>query len=180
MWSAGVESGGKWGTVQDAGTGSQIAPMDPSGGGNVAMLFVGTYTPRLDDKGRLTIPAKYREVLSGGVMVTRGQDHSLSVYLKEDFAELVARVRRATNANPRLRAYQRSLAANTDELRLDAQGRIVLSAEHRRYANLAKDLVVIGNVDHLEIWNAEAWAAYQDEYEEDYSQAGEDIFAEIL
>ncbi len=123
-------------------------------------MFLGTYTPKLDDKGRLTLPAKFRDELAGGVMVTKGQDHCLAVYPREEFARLARRAAQAPRTKPEARAFLRSLAAGTDEQFPDAQGRVTLSADHRRYAELNKECVVIGAVDYLEIWNAEAWAEY--------------------
>src|SRR6478752_6076420 len=116
-------------------------------------MFLGTYTPKLDDKGRLTLPAKYRDALAGGLMVTKGQDHSLAVYPREEFETLARRAAAASRSNPEARAFVRALAAGADEQRPDAQGRITLSPGHRRYANLSRDCVVIGSVDFLEIWD---------------------------
>ena len=114
-------------------------------------MFLGTYTPKLDDKGRLTLPAKFRDALAGGLMVTKSQDHSLAVYPRTEFEQLARRASKASRSNPEARAFLRNLAAATDEQHPDAQGRITLSADHRRYANLSKDCVVIGSVDYLEI-----------------------------
>lgn len=143
-------------------------------------MFLGTYTPKLDDKGRLTLPAKYRETLAGGVMVTKGQDHSLAVYPREAFAELARRAATASRSNPDARAFLRNLAAGTDEQLPDAQGRINLSADHRRYAGLAKECVVTGSVDYLEIWDAHAWAEYQATHEENYSAASDEALRDII
>lgn len=134
-------------------------------------MFLGTYTPKLDDKGRLTLPAKFRDSLAGGLMVTKGQDHSLAVYPRDEFALLARKAAAASRNDPEARAFVRGLAAGTDEQHADAQGRITLSADHRRYAGLAKDCVVIGSVDFLEIWDAQAWQTYVEENEENYSQA---------
>lgn len=134
-------------------------------------MFLGTYTPKLDDKGRLTLPAKFREALAGGLMITKGQDHSLAVYPREEFTVLARRAAAASRNDPEARAFVRGLAAGTDEQYADAQGRITLSADHRRYAGLAKECVVIGSVDFLEIWDAQAWQTYVDVNEENYSQA---------
>ncbi|SIS20616.1 division/cell wall cluster transcriptional repressor MraZ [Williamsia sterculiae] len=135
-------------------------------------FFLGTYTPKLDDKGRLTLPARFRDEFAGGLMVTKGPDRSLAVYKREDFAELAQRAIAAAKLNPEARSFQRNLAASTEEQRPDGQGRITLSSKHRTYANLAKECVVIGNMDHLEIWDAQAWQDYQGEHEESYSQGG--------
>ena len=143
-------------------------------------MFLGTYTPKLDDKGRLTLPAKFRDALAGGLMVTKGQDHSLAVYPREEFAALAKRAAATSRSNPQARAFVRALAAGTDEQHPDAQGRITLSSDHRVYANLSKECVVIGSVDFLEIWDKNAWDSYLAENEEDYSQARDESLGGIV
>lgn len=144
-------------------------------------MFLGTYTPKLDDKGRLTLPAKFREDLADGLMVTKGQDHSLAVYPRAEFAARARRAAAASRTNPQVRAFVRNLAASADEQRPDSAGRITLSAAHREYAGLSKECVVVGSVDFLEIWDAAAWAAYQEQTEEAYSAADtDDILAGLL
>lgn len=144
-------------------------------------MFLGTYTPKLDDKGRLTLPAKFRDDLAGGLMVTKGPDHTLAVYTRGEFEKEVAKKRAAASrGNPEARAYMRSFAAGTDEQHPDSQGRITLSADHRRYANLSKECVVIGAVDFLEIWDAEAWHDYQQTHEENFSAASDEALSDII
>src|SRR5690625_4779719 len=89
-------------------------------------------------------------------MVTKGQDHSLAVYPREEFAERARKAAAVSRTNPEARAFIRNLAASADEQRPDGSGRITLSAAHRKYANLSKECVVIGSVDFLEIWDAAA------------------------
>ena len=144
-------------------------------------MFFGTYTPRLDDKGRLTLPAKFRDALAGGLMVTKSQDHSLAVHPRAEFEEMIAEISlKAKRGNPQARAYLRNLAASTDEQYPDAQGRITLSPEHRRYANLTKECVVAGSIDFLEIWDAQAWQDYQELHEENFSAASDEALGDIL
>ncbi|MGK2880993.1 MAG: division/cell wall cluster transcriptional repressor MraZ [Mycobacterium sp.] len=143
-------------------------------------MFLGTYTPRLDDKGRLTLPAKFRDALAGGLMVTKSQDHSLAVYPRVEFEELARRATKVSRSNADARAYLRNLAAATDEQHPDAQGRITLSADHRRYANLSKECVVTGAVDYLEIWDAQAWQSYQQLHEENFSAANDEALSDII
>lgn len=143
-------------------------------------MFLGTYTPKLDDKGRLTLPAKFRDTLAGGVMVTKSLDHSLAVYPRDEFMAVARKAAATSRSDPEARAFVRSLAAGTDEQFPDAQGRITLSAEHRRYANLSKNCVVTGSVDFLEIWDLEAWETYLAENEENYSQATGTSIGEIV
>ncbi|NLU82912.1 division/cell wall cluster transcriptional repressor MraZ [Rhodococcus sp. HNM0569] len=143
-------------------------------------MFLGTYTPRLDDKGRLTLPKKFRGILDKGLMVTKGQDHSLAVYPREEFVALARRAAAASRSDPEARAFVRNLAAGTEEQEPDAQGRIVLSAEHRRYANLDKECVVIGSVDFVEVWDKAAWERYVAANEESYSQAAGAALGDIV
>lgn len=143
-------------------------------------MFLGTYTPKLDDKGRLTLPAKFREDLAGGLMVTKGQDHSLAVYPREEFAARARKAAQVSRTNPQARAFIRNLAASADEQRPDGQGRITLSPAHREYAGLTKECVVIGSVDFLEIWDAEAWRSYQEETEAEFSAAESELLGDML
>jgi MraZ protein len=138
-------------------------------------MFLGTHTPRLDDKGRLTLPAKYREELRGGLMITKGQDHCLYVFPRDEFEQLARKVAEAPFTNESVRAYQRYLFAGTDEQAPDSQGRIPITAELRRYAGLSKECVVIGAVSRLEIWDAQAWQAYQERHEDEYAQAQNEV-----
>jgi MraZ protein len=133
-------------------------------------MFLGTHTPRLDDKGRLTLPAKYRDELRGGMMITKGQDHCLYVFPREVFEQLALKVAEAPFTNESVRAYQRYLFAGTD-----SQGRVPITAELRRYAGLSKDCVVIGAVNRLEIWDAQSWQSYQERHEDAYAQAQEEV-----
>lgn len=143
-------------------------------------MFFGTFTPKLDDKGRLTLPAKFRDSLAGGLMVTKGQDHSLAVYPRDAFVELATKAAAASRTNPEARAFVRALAAGTDEQHPDGQGRISLSADHRRYAGLSRECVVVGSVTFLEIWDSEAWHNYIAENEESYSQARDESLGSIF
>jgi MraZ protein len=143
-------------------------------------VFLGTHTPKLDDKGRLTLPARYREELRGGLMITKGQDRCLYVFPRDVFTELAAKVAQAPFTNEAVRAYQRYLFAGTDEQVPDPQGRIPITPELRRYAGLAKECVVIGAVSRLEIWDAPSWARYQQEHEDDYAQAQEEVLPGIF
>lgn len=143
-------------------------------------MFFGTFTPKLDDKGRLTLPAKFREELADGLMVVKGQDRSLAVYPRGEFMVRAKKAAAASRTNPRARAFVRNLAASADEQIPDSQGRITIPAPHRDYAELTKECVVIGNVDFLEIWDAQAWERYSAEHETDFSVGDDESFADFL
>lgn len=143
-------------------------------------MFFGTFTPKMDDKGRLTLPAKFREGLGDGLIVVNGQDHSLAVYPKGEFLLRAKKAAAASRTNAKARAYVRHLASSADEQSVDSQGRISISSQHREYASLQKECVVIGNVDFIEIWDAQRWAEYAAAYEEDFSEGDDEAFAEFL
>ncbi|MFN8034248.1 MAG: division/cell wall cluster transcriptional repressor MraZ [Mycobacterium sp.] len=142
------------------------------------MLFLGTYTPKLDDKGRLTLPAKFRDALAGGLMVAKSRDRSLAVYPRAEFEQRARTAVEAAKTNPERRAELRVFAAGADEQHPDGQGRITLSSDLRRYAGLSKECVVIGAVDYLEIWDAQAWHDYQETHEENFSAAGDEALSD--
>ncbi|MGZ8180232.1 division/cell wall cluster transcriptional repressor MraZ [Williamsia sp. SKLECPSW1] len=143
-------------------------------------MFVGTHTHKLDEKGRLTLPAKFRDQLAGGMLVTRGQDRCLTIYSPEKFEEIALRAAAASKVDEKARMFQRTLMSSTEEMAPDAQGRITLSAEHRRYAGLSKVCTVIGNFDNVEVWDAEAWETYQAQHEESYSRGDNPALGSIL
>ncbi|MFB9908258.1 division/cell wall cluster transcriptional repressor MraZ [Allokutzneria oryzae] len=138
-------------------------------------MFLGTHNPKLDDKGRLTLPAKFRDALAGGLMVTKGQDHCLYVFPRAEFEQMARKVAEAPFTNEAVRAYQRYLFAGTDEQRPDSQGRISIVPELRRYAGLRKECVVIGAITRLEIWDSRAWQTYLEDNEENYAMAREEV-----
>lgn len=143
-------------------------------------MFLGTHTPKLDDKGRLTLPAKFRDALAGGLMVTKGQDHCLYVFPRAEFEQMARKVAEAPFTNEAVRAYQRYFFAGTDEQRPDGQGRIAIAPELRRYAGLTKECVVIGAITRLEIWDAQAWQSYLEEHEDSYAKAREEVLPGVF
>lgn len=126
------------------------------------MRFMGTFTPKLDEKGRLFLPAKYRDVLAEGVVVTRGQEHCLVVWPPEVFDRESERQAEQPLTNKGARAYARMLFSGGDEVVPDKQGRIGIPAVLREYASLEREVVVIGVRDRFEIWNPASWRDYQE------------------
>jgi len=113
-------------------------------------------------------------------MVTKGQDHSLAVYPKEEFVRIARKAAQLPRSNPAARAFIRNLTASADEQRPDGQGRITITPDHRKYAGLTKECVVIGAMDFLEIWDAEAWACYQADTESAFADASDDFLDGLL
>jgi MraZ protein len=144
--------------------------------GLVFLGFLGTHTPRLDDKGRLVLPAKFREGLAGGLVLTKGQDRSIVVWPAAEFAAYAERVNEASRSDPRVQAYQRVLFSGASDEIPDRQGRITVPTALREYAGLDRDVVVVGKNSTAEIWDAATWDAYLSEQEEAFSGLSEEVF----
>lgn len=143
-------------------------------------MFLGTHAPRLDEKGRLVLPAKFREGLSTGVVLTKGQDRSIVVWPAAEFAAYSERLNEASRSDARVRAYLRVLFSGAFDEIPDRQGRVTMPAALREYAGLDRDVVVVGNGTTVEIWDAQAWNTYLDGQEEGFSDLSEEVIPGIL
>lgn len=142
-------------------------------------MFFGTYTPKIDDKGRLFLPAKFREELAEGLVVTRGQERCLTIWSLEDFTKLTERLQQAPVTNKGARDYVRMLFAAASQELPDKQGRISIPPVLRDYASLRKDVVVIGSMNRIEIWDPTSWAQYSEEQEQVFSDLSDEVFPGI-
>src|ERR1017187_5977406 len=149
-----------------------------AGGGN--RMFLGTHAPKLDEKGRLFLPAKYRDELSGGVVITKGQERCLYVCPHEEFGRITEALRAAPVTAKAVRDYSRVFFASASDEVPDKQGRITIPPALREYAALQRDCVVIGANTRLEIWDEAAWAAYLAQQEDAFSDASEEVLPGIL
>jgi transcriptional regulator MraZ len=123
-------------------------------------MFLGTHTLRLDEKGRLILPAKFREELAGGVVITKGQEHCLYVFTTEQFRQLAEQLEAAPVTHKAARAYGRVFFAGAHDEEPDKQGRVTIPSHLREYAGLDRDVVVIGASSRVEIWDQQAWHTY--------------------
>ncbi|HHU09509.1 MAG TPA: division/cell wall cluster transcriptional repressor MraZ [Intrasporangiaceae bacterium] len=143
-------------------------------------MFLGTHTPRLDDKGRLFLPAKFRDRLASGIVVTRGHEKSLVIYPTEAFESLANRVLAMPSTNRRARAYARLLLSGASDQIPDKQGRVSIPAHLREYAGLDRDVTITGAGDHLEVWDSAAWNAFIDTYEDDFSNQEDEVIPGLI
>ncbi|HEY7013322.1 MAG TPA: division/cell wall cluster transcriptional repressor MraZ [Streptosporangiaceae bacterium] len=143
-------------------------------------MFLGTHTPRLDDKGRLILPAKYREELSEGLVLTKGQERCLYVFPESEFGRITEALRTAPVTSKAVRDYSRVFFASASDEIPDKQGRITIPPALREYAALQRDCVVIGANTRLEIWDATAWETYLDQQEGAFSEASEEVLPGVL
>jgi len=122
-------------------------------------MFIGQYDHSIDDKSRLTLPARFRDALADGVVLSKGLDGSIDVYPKSAWQQIVGeRIGRLDPLLPDTRTLQRHFFGGAAEDTPDKQGRVLLPTQLVRYGKLEKDVTVVGNNDHLEIWDRAAWA----------------------
>ncbi len=138
-------------------------------------MLLGTHTPKLDDKGRVILPAKFRDDLGAGVVVTRGQERCLYVFSEAEFERVHERIREAPLSNKQARDFLRMFLSGASAEKPDSQNRITLPPALRAYAGLEKELVVTGVGAHAEIWNADAWNAYAESNEDTYSDMEQEV-----
>jgi MraZ protein len=124
------------------------------------VFFMGTYTPKVDDKGRLFLPAKFRDALSEGLVITQGQENCLTVWPEATFMAEARRAQETPMTNKDARDYRRVLFAGAEQGTPDKQGRIGISPILRASAGIERDVVVAGVGDRVEIWNPQRWAEY--------------------
>jgi MraZ protein len=140
-----------------------------------AAVFLGTYAPKLDDKGRVILPAKFRDELSGGLVVTRGQERCLYVFTEREFENVHDKIRQAPVTNKQARDFLRVFLSGASQERPDNQHRVTIPANLREYAKLGRDLTIIGVGDRAEIWDTDTWNAHYDSTEGAYSDTDEEV-----
>lgn len=138
-------------------------------------MLLGTHTPKLDDKGRIILPAKFRPEFAGGVVLTRGQERCIYVFSASAFQEQLEKLRTASLTSKQGREFQRFFLSGASEQEPDSQHRVTIPVVLREYAGLDRELTVIGAGDRAEIWATEAWDAYYAEREEAFATTEEEV-----
>ena len=140
-------------------------------------MFLGEYQHAIDDKGRISIPVKFRHALKAGAVVTRGLDRSLVIYAMKEWNVLAKRLAALPISEPNSRAFARLMLAGAMDVHVDAQGRIPIPEYLRLYAGLQKSIVVAGLFNRLEVWDADTWAATQAKTENESNAIAEHLSA---
>jgi MraZ protein len=138
-------------------------------------MFMGEYQHSIDEKGRLIIPAKFRDALGTGFVLTRGLDHCLFVYPRNEWEILEAKLKALPLTRSDARQFVRFFFSGATECELDKQGRINIPATLRQYASLEKDCVIIGVSNRVEIWASERWDAYSQDAAESFASIAETL-----
>jgi MraZ protein len=120
-------------------------------------MFLGEYQHSLDAKGRVILPARFREALAAGAVIAKALDGCLAVYPREEFGKVAENVRAVAQQGANQRQAARSFFAGAAEVVPDKQGRVAVPQPLREFAGLERDVVVVGQLQHLEIWDAARW-----------------------
>lgn len=143
------------------------------GAGKYNHMFIGEYQHSVDDKGRLAIPAKFRDALKTGGVITRGLDNCLFLFSKAQWAVLSEKLAALPLSQANSRAFARLMLAGAMEVDLDGQGRILIPGFLRQYAKLESGVIVAGLMNRLEVWDEKVWKQYKSRAEEDSTDIAE-------
>ncbi len=143
-------------------------------------MFLGTYAPRLDEKGRIILPAKFADDLADGVVMTRGQERCIYVFSAAEFSRMHDRIRQAPVTSRDARNYLRVFLSGAHDETPDKQRRVTIPPALRAYAGLDRDLAVLGVGDRVEIWDAQAWETYLADQEDAFSATSGEVVPGIL
>ncbi len=141
--------------------------------------FRGSYEHTIDHKGRISIPARFRRQLSGeaeeSFVILRGLESCIALYPSDEFRRLDERLRGRSFSDENNRRYQRMMLFDSRDETLDAQGRIALPPRLVAHAKLAKDVLIVGLLDHLEVWNPELFESYLQSSSRSYEEIAGDL-----
>lgn len=140
-------------------------------------MFFGQYEHTIDEKGRLTIPARFRDSLENGAYITRGFDNNLILLTKDAFDKISKQMTHLSITDPDARQLSRLIFANASEVEFDKAGRILLQGFLKKAANLDSAAVVVGAGVYIEIWNPDNWNKYMAQLED--TEASNKAFAPL-
>jgi len=143
-------------------------------------MFIGEYHHTIDEKGRIIIPAKFREELGNSFIVTRGIDNCLFVYSNEKWDMITSKLNALPFTKKDARTFNRFFMSGATNVELDKQGRINILAPLIQYAKLEKECVIIGTGDRLEIWALDEWTSFFDSTKDNMSDIAENLFDESV
>lgn len=138
-------------------------------------MFLGKYQHSLDAKGRVTIPAKLRELLGDRFIATRGLDNCIFLYPLDEWQNIEDKMRTLPFTRADVRSFMRKFLSAASELELDKQGRTVLPSNLRDYADILVDIIIIGVGTRVEIWAHDRWESYAEDSDASYEAIAESL-----
>lgn len=162
-------------TPQPASIGASPAAASSNSATGDEIMLLGTYAPKIDAKGRMALPAKFRSQLGPGVVMARGQERCVYLFPQTEFRRVAMQIQRTSLGNKAAREYLRVFLSGAVDQTPDKQGRVLVPQMLRDYAKLGDDIVVIGVGTRAEIWNRQAWEQYLADNEQGYSDIANDV-----
>lgn len=138
-------------------------------------MFMGEYAHSIDKKGRIIIPAKFREELGDVIIITRGLDGCLAVYTKEQWATIYEQLMKLPSTKKDARMFVRMMTSKAAECEIDNQGRVLIPSSLVKIASLEKDCMIIGAANHVEIWAKESWEPVDEEANINFEAIAENL-----
>lgn len=138
-------------------------------------MLIGEFNHTLDNKGRVIVPARFREELQDRFIITRGLDNCLFAYPVDEWSNLESKLKAMPFAKAEARAFMRLFFSGASEVEIDKQGRILIPPMLREHAELNKDVIFIGVSNRAEIWSKEKWREYSNKLKLSYEQVAEKI-----
>lgn len=143
-------------------------------------MLLGTFVPKLDEKGRIILPAKFMNDFANGVVMTRGQERCIYLFSQREFEELHERARQAPVTGKKGRDFLRMFLSGAAEDMPDKQHRVTIPPMLREYAGLDRELTVIGAGNRAEIWDTASWNAYYEATEAAFADTDEEVIAGLF
>ena len=138
-------------------------------------MLLGEYKHNLDIKGRVAIPAKFREELKSGAIITRGLDNCLFIFTNKEWEVLAQKLVALPLAQANSRAFVRLMLSGAMDVEVDSQGRVLIPDYLRKYAGISKSVVIAGLYNRIEVWDADTWEKYKAKTESSSDEIAEKL-----
>lgn len=138
-------------------------------------MFIGKYYHRLESKGRVSLPVKFRDAFASGAVITRGLDGCLAIFDQEKWKQTTSEIENLIQTKKANRDYVRFITNDAQELEIDGQGRIRIDESLQERAKLSKEIVFVGTLDHVEVWDRETYHTYSETLEKTIEEQVEKI-----
>lgn len=138
-------------------------------------MFIGEFSHKIDSKGRITIPSKFRDIFGNKVVLTRGIDGCITIHTMEDWTEIYNKLKKLPTTKKEVRAYIHLIASKACECEFDKLGRILVPTGLIKDAGIQKDCVIVGSISHAEIWDEEKWNAHYANAAENFEEIAQSL-----
>lgn len=138
-------------------------------------MFFGSYEYNIDEKGRISIPSKFRNEIGDKLYLIKGYEGCISLYKEEDFQRYITNIQNLPYEKAKVRQHARILLQSVVELSIDKAGRVLIPSRTLKEYNIGKSVLLLGSLDHLEIWDIDKWNVYKEENEKNFELDAEDL-----